>query len=260
MSAFGFGLCPGPLSIRQPNTTNLINPTQTAYHQRTQWMRPSSRRSRCVWKMTSNDGNDTGKPVKELLSSEDFLERIRGINRVDELSSSSERVSLLIPIATEDSNQQVRYAAISRISNFDPTSLSEADSEKVLTAARYVLVNDRESSCQSGAADLIAGLKLSDGFDDLVDAYNNTSDWMLKFSIAAGLGEMGDPKAFDFLTSILDNHNSSEFLLTAAAIGALGELGDERAIPVIERYLNSDDSSVRERAVIAHDILVSKEG
>lgn len=196
--------------------------------------------------------------VGKLLSSEDFLDRVRGINRIDEMADVSERVSALVPIATEDPNQQVRYAAISRISNFDATALSVEDGERVLNAARFVMMNDKESSCQSAAADLIAGLKLKDGFDDLVDMFNRTSDWMLKFSIAAGLGEMGDPKAFDFLVSVLNNEQEQDFLLIAAAIGALGELGDERGIPVVERFLTNEDSSIQERAKIAHSMLTAK--
>lgn len=199
-------------------------------------------------------------PVPEQLGSQDFLDRIRGINRIEEITPTSERISALLPLATEDPNQQVRYAAISRISNFDHEELTAEDEDKVLSAARYVLQNDKESSCQSGAADLIAGLKLRDGFDDLVDVFNRTTDWMLKFSIAAGLGEMGDPKAFGFLTSILQNQDEEQdFLLMAAAIGALGELGDKRGIAVVEKYLENEDASIRERANIAHSMLLEKE-
>lgn len=198
-------------------------------------------------------------PVAQQLASEDFLERIRGINRIEEVSAISDRLSALIPMATEDPNQQVRYAAISRIASFDHGSLTEDDAKKALTAARFVMVNDKESSCQSGAADVIAGLKLTEGFDDLVDMFNTTSDWMLKFSITAGLGEMGDPKAFDFLISVLDNNNEQDFLLIAAAIGALGELGDERGIPVVEKYLSNEDAAIQERAKIAHTMLTGKE-
>lgn len=202
----------------------------------------------------------TDPPVAEQLASADFLERIRGINRIEEISTTSDRVSALVPMATEDPIQQVRYAAIARISNFDHEELSSQDAEKVLAAARFVLLNDKEPSCQSGAADLIAGLKLSDGFDDLVDTFNRTTDWMLKFSIAAGLGEMGDPKAFGFLTEILeDNKEGQDLLLITAALGALGELGDKRGIPVIEKYLENEDASIRERASIAHGLLLAKE-
>ncbi|PXF41430.1 hypothetical protein BWQ96_08865 [Gracilariopsis chorda] len=196
--------------------------------------------------------------VKDMLASDDLLERIRGINRINELPSTSERVETLIKISTGDVNQQVRYAAVSRLSNMDRASLSEEDKEKLLTAARFVLVNDSESSCQSAAADLIAALRLYEGFDDLVDTFNSTSDWMLKFSIAAGLGEMGDAKAFDFLVSILDGESSNESLLITAAIGSIGELGDERGLPIVERYLENEDKSVRERAKIARAMLLKK--
>ncbi|KAI0563849.1 phycocyanobilin lyase [Gracilaria domingensis] len=166
--------------------------------------------------------------VKEMLVSSDSLDRIRGINRASELDSTSEIVSSLVSLATKDGNQQVRYVAISRLANLDSASLSEEEKEELLTAARYILMNDSESSCQAGAADLIAGLRLSEGFDDLIATFNTTSDWMLKFSIAAGLGEMGDPKAFDFLVSALDREPQDNFLLVSAIIGSLGELGDER--------------------------------
>ncbi|CAN8064193.1 unnamed protein product [Agarophyton chilense] len=194
--------------------------------------------------------------VKEMLVSSDSLERIRGINRSSELKSTSDIVFRLVPIATSDGNQQVRYVAISRLAGLEPSSLSDDDKESLLTAARFILVNDKEPTCQAGAADLIAGLRLSEGFDDLVDTFNTTSDWMLKFSIAAGLGEMGVPKAFDFLVSILDSESEENFLLVSAAIGSLGELGDERALPMIERYLVSEEQSIKERAVIAHEMLV----
>lgn len=194
--------------------------------------------------------------VSELLASDDLLERIRGINRIDELASTSDRVHALISISTADANQQVRYAAVSRLSGVDRTSLSQEDRDNILTAARFVLVNDTESSCQSAAADVIAALRLYDGFDDLVHTFQRTSDWMLKFSIAAGLGEMGDPKAFDFLVSILDSEKSNESLLITAAIGSIGELGDARGLPIVERYLEHEDSSVRERAKIAQHMLL----
>lgn len=197
-------------------------------------------------------------PVHDQLKSADFLERIRGINRIDELNSTAERIGALIPLATEDPNQQVRYAAISRLSNLDASSVSEEDGDRVLTAARYVLMNDRESSCQAGAADLIAGLKLRKGFEDLVECYGRTDDWMLKFSIAAGMGEMGDGRAFEFLKAIVDDEGSDP-LFVSAAIGALGELGDERGLEVVDKYLENEDASVRERAAIAHRLLVGDE-
>lgn len=195
----------------------------------------------------------------EMLASGDFLERIRAINRLGELGSQSARLAAILPVAAEDPNPQVRYAAVSHLAGFDGALLSDKEKQDVLGVVRFILVNDAESSCQSGAADVIAGLRLADGFDDLVDAFQRTQDWMLKFSIAAGLGELGDPRAFDFLTAILESDADTDTLLISAALGALGELGDARAMPTIEKFIESEDSSVRERASIARSLLVASD-
>lgn len=190
---------------------------------------------------------------------DDYMERIRSITRVDELPSIAEQVAHLVPLATEDANQQVRYAAISRLSNLDASRLSEEDGKTVLQAARHALKEDKEPSCQAAAADLIAGLRLYDGFDDLVTTFNETSDWVLKFSIAAGVGEMHHPQSYEFLQGVLEHYSedSNDALLIAAAIGALGDLGDERGVSVVEKYLDHPDSSIQDRARIAHDRLSS---
>lgn len=201
----------------------------------------------------------TDPAVRDQLVSKDFLERIRGINRIDEIATTTDQIEALLPIATEDPNQQVRYAAICRMSNLDETKLSADETERVLAACRFVLVNDSESQCQAGAADAIAGLKLTGGFEDLVNMFERTDDWMLKFSIAAGMGEMGDARAFGFLTGVLEKMDGSDALLLAAVIGALGELGDQRGVQVVEGYLENEDSAVRERANIAHRMLLGKE-
>ena len=110
------------------------------------------------------------------MESTDFLERVRGITRASEIGTTSGKVAALLPLATRDDNAQVRYAAISRLASLELPGLTETERADILTGARFVLANDKESSCQSGAADLIAGLKLSDGFDDLFAAFNSTSD------------------------------------------------------------------------------------
>lgn len=194
--------------------------------------------------------------IEEQFASDDYLQRIRAINRVEETTSTGTQVDHLVRLAKEDANPQVRYAAISRLSNLDPVRLSAEGSDAVLQVARHALENDKEPSCKAGAADLIAGLKLTDGFDDLIQVFKTTDDWMLKFSVAAGLGEMGDERAFDFLVDILEvGGGEAEYLLITAAIGSLGELGDKRALPVIEKYLDHQDESIQERAQIAHSML-----
>jgi HEAT repeat protein len=92
------------------------------------------------------------------------------------------------------------------------------------------LHNDSEADVQAAAADALAALKLTEAFDDLRQQYENTPEWLLKFSIVAALGEMGDPRSFEILEDALLN---GEQLVKTVAISALGELGDRRAIPVV---------------------------
>lgn len=198
--------------------------------------------------------------IEEQFASPDYLQRIRAINRVEQSTSTNTQVDELVRLAKDDQNPQVRYAAISRLSNLDSARLSDDSANAVLQVARHALEHDKEPSCKAGAADLIAGLKLTEGFDDLINIFNTTDDWMLKFSVAAGLGEMGDARAFDFLAKILeDGGEEADFLLITAAIGSLGELGDKRALPAIEKYLDHKDSSIQERAQIAHAMLSAVE-
>ncbi len=44
---------------------------------------------------------------------------------------------------------------------------------------------------QAAAADSIAALKLTEAFEDLQQLYHTTSEWLVKLSIIAALGEMG---------------------------------------------------------------------
>lgn len=83
--------------------------------------------------------------------------------------------------------------------------------------------------------------------------YEESSDLMVRFSILAALGELGNPKAFDLLKYTLENEEES--LLKVAALGSIGELGDNRAIEVVKPFLSSDDASLKERAQIAMNTL-----
>ena len=189
--------------------------------------------------------------AETLLNSSDYIERIRGVNRVGEITQIHEQVAALLPLASKDPNGQVRFCALSHLASLSGDSLDADDARSILETIRYVLVNDKDSSCVSGAADVIAGLKLQDGFDDLVKAFKESSDWMLRFTIAAGMGELAHPSAYEFLTEILKSTEQEDSLLYTAAIGALGDLGDKRAIPVIEGFRDSNDFAVKERAGIA---------
>lgn len=193
--------------------------------------------------------------IESLLGSQSSLERIRGINRIDEYGQFSDQVEQLAHMSSEDGDNQVRYSAISRLASMKRECMSPDQVTLVLDCARKVLTTDREVSCQAGAADVITGLKLSEAFDDLIERYRTTTDWVLKFTILAGLGEMGDERSFDFLKRVIDNDGDGETLLLTAAIGSLGELGDKRGLPIIEKYLEHEDLPLRERAKIAANLL-----
>jgi len=181
--------------------------------------------------------NITPESVKELLKSEDFGERIRGINQLRQLESSMafEMVQPLI----KDANTRVRYAAVSQLD-----TLGKHDLEKSLELLRDRLFNDSEPDVQAAAADAIGGLKLTVAFEDLEKVYHQTNEWLLQMSIIATLGELGDPRGFELLQEAITSDNS---LLKTAAIGSFGELGDERAVSLLTPLASDPDWQIRHR-------------
>ena len=174
------------------------------------------------------------------LKSENFGDRIKAINQLRNIDPGT-AFTLIQPLC-DDPNTRVRYAAVSQIA-----TLGEQDKPtafKVLTAS----LGDPEPDVQAAAADALGALKLTDALEDLKELYGMTPEWLVKMSIVACLGEMGDVRAFDLLESALGADNS---LVAVSAIGALGELGDDRAIPLLLPYADSDDWQVRHRVAQA---------
>lgn len=183
----------------------------------------------------------TPESVKQLLESEDFGDRIRGINQLREIEVET-AFNLIQPMIT-DKNTRVRYAAVSQLDTLGVEHKSQS-----LELLRDRLFNDPEFDVQAAAADAIGGLKLTEAYDDLDKLYHETSEWLVQFSIVAALGELGEPKGFDLLKEALDSDNN---LLQTAAIGALGELGDNRAVPLLTPFADHEDWQVRYRLVQA---------
>lgn len=179
--------------------------------------------------------------VQQLLSSEDFGDRLRGVNQLRELERS-QAFALVQPIIT-DSNTRVRYAAISQMDR-----LGQEDRQKALELLRDRLLNDPEADVQAAAADALAALKLTEAYEDLQALYHRTCEWLVQFSIIAALGELGDPRSFELLVEALNSDNN---LIKTAAIGSLGELGDPRALPLLAPHVNDPDWQVRSRLVQA---------
>ena len=179
----------------------------------------------------------TPESVQQLLKSEDFGDRIRGLNQLRTMDPGV-AFELIKPMV-KDKNTRVRYAAVSQ---FD--TLGDQDLVASLEILRDRLYNDPEPDVQAAAADAIGGLKLTEAFEDLVKIYHQSSDWLIQFSIVATLGELGEPRGFDLLQEALDSDNN---LVQTAAISSLGELGDNRAIPLLITFANNDDWQIRYR-------------
>jgi HEAT repeat protein len=183
----------------------------------------------------------TPEAVQELLNSEDFGQRLSGVNQIRQLDRA---VAFdLVQQAIGDKSARVRYAAVSQLA-----SLGNQDRALALIILRRCLLEDPEPDVQAAAADSIGALKLTEAFEDLQNLYRHTSEWLVQFSIVAALGELGDPRSFDLLESALTSENE---LVRTAAVGSLGELGDRRALPLLIPFASDRDWQIRYRVVQA---------
>lgn len=183
----------------------------------------------------------TRESVQELLSSEDYGQRISGVNQLRQLEPAV-AFELIQPVIT-DKNTRVRYAAVSQLD-----TLGEQDIQATFAILRDRLLNDSEADVQAAAADALGALKLTEAYEDLQQLYHRTPEWIVQFSIIAALGELGDPRSFELLQEAL---NSETSLIQTAAICSLGELGDVRAVPLLIPFATNPDWQVRYRLVQA---------
>jgi HEAT repeat protein len=174
--------------------------------------------------------------IMQMLASENFGDRIKAINQLRSIDPA-EAFALIQPLC-DDRNTRVRYAAVSQISTLGEQD--KATAFKVLTAS----LGDPEPDVQAAAADALGALKLTDALEDLQELYETTPEWLVKMSIVACLGEMGDVRAFELLETALKADNA---LVCVSAMGALGELKDERAIPLLLPYVSDEDWQIRHR-------------
>ncbi|MDJ0736379.1 MAG: HEAT repeat domain-containing protein [Nostocaceae cyanobacterium] len=191
----------------------------------------------------------TPESVKQMLSSEDLGDRLRAVNQIRELEAGIGFE--LVQTAVNDKNSRVRYSAVSQ---FD--TLGKQNLDLSLKILRDRLLNDPEPDVQAAAADCLAALKLTDAFEDLRQMYHSSNEWLVKFSIIAALGELGDSRGFELLQSALTSDNE---LVKTAAISSLGELGNIQAIPLLLPYANDSDWQIRFRLVQALNHLGGEE-
>ena len=183
----------------------------------------------------------TPESVKTLLDSENFGDRIKGINQLRQLEVKT--AFRMVEPMLNDPNTRVRYAAVSQLDTLGVENKPES-----LRLLRDRLFNDPEPDVQAAAADAIGGLKLTEAFDDLNQIYHQTDEWLIQVSIVAALGEFGDPRGFKLLQEALASNNS---LLQTVAIGSMGELGDPRGVEELILFAENDDWQVRYRLVQA---------
>ncbi|MGB7441742.1 MAG: HEAT repeat domain-containing protein [Coleofasciculaceae cyanobacterium] len=182
----------------------------------------------------------TRESVQQLLNSEDYGQRLRGVNQLRQLKPAV--AFELVQVVLQDPNTRVRYAAASQMD-----TLGTQDLQLSLQLLRQCL-SDSEPDVQAAAADALGALKLTEAFEELEQLYRQTPEWLVQFSIIATLGELGDPRSFSLLEEAL---NSDTELVKTAAISALGELGDTRAVALLIPFAESSDWQVRYRVVQA---------
>ncbi|MFH7025803.1 MAG: phycobilisome degradation protein NblB [Heteroscytonema crispum UTEX LB 1556] len=181
----------------------------------------------------------TPESVQQMLSSQDLGDRLRAVNQIRDLEPT---VGFeLIQSAIGDSHARVRYSAVSQMD-----TLGGQDLDLSLNILRDRLLNDPEPDVQAAAADCLGALKLRAAYDDMLHIYQTTPEWLVKFSIIATLGELGEPRAFELLKQALSSDNE---LVQTAAISSLGELGNIQAVPLLAPYASNPDWQVRYRLV-----------
>ncbi|MEO1377413.1 MAG: HEAT repeat domain-containing protein [Cyanobacteria bacterium J06635_10] len=182
----------------------------------------------------------TPDTVKKKLESEDLGDRLRGVNEIRQLEPAIG--FMFIQSAIKDKNARVRYSAVSQ---FD--TLGAQDLDKSLNLLRELL-KDPEADVQAAAADCLGGLQLVAAFDDLQQLYQSTDEWIVKLSVIAALGELGEPRGFEMLQQALKEDND---LVKTAAISSMGELGNSQAVPVLAPLASNSDWQIRYRVAQA---------
>ncbi len=179
--------------------------------------------------------------IKELLDSEDFGHRLRGLNQLRQLDRAT-AFTLIQPLV-KDPQVRVRYAAVSQLDTLGPEDL-----ETTFQLLHERLLQDPEPDVQAAAADVIGALQMREAYPDLENLYHESPEWLVQFSIVAALGELGDPRSFPLLSEAITSQNE---LIRTAAIGSLGELGDVRGVPLLIPHADNADWQMRYRVAEA---------
>lgn len=183
----------------------------------------------------------TLESVQKLLNSEDYGDRLIGVTQLRQLDTST-AFKLVEPLIT-DKNPRVRYAAVSQLDTLGVNNL-----EKTLELLRDRLFYDGEMDVKAAAADVVGALKLTDAYELIESLYYQSTEWVIKLSVVAALGVMGDPRGFEVLKDAIASDNS---LIQTSAISAMGELGNPEAIPILIPFATDEDWQIRLRVAQA---------
>ncbi len=183
----------------------------------------------------------TPESVQQLLDSDNYGDRIRGVNQLRLLDPAIAFTK--IKTLVTDSNVRVRYAAVSQLCTLGTENLPES-----LEILGDRLSNDPEIDVKSAAADALGALHLTEAYPQLEQAYYGTQEWLLQMSVVATLGELGDLRALELLKGALD---SPIDLVRTAAASSLGELGDRQAITWLLPLVDDPDWQMRHRVAQA---------
>jgi HEAT repeat protein len=183
----------------------------------------------------------TPEAVKAMLDSDDYGDRLSGVNKLDYIDPTI-AFEYVLPLLN-DVNPRVRYTATCKMS-----SLGTQDRQQSLALLRTRLYDDPELDVKAAAADALGALQLTEAYDDVAQLYESNDDWIVRLSIVAALAEMGAPQAIDLLEHAIQSDNE---LIQSTAISALGELGNLRAVPWIEKFINHPEPQMRQRTAQA---------
>ncbi len=179
----------------------------------------------------------TPESVQALLTSDNYGDRLSGLNQLRELDRQ-QALELVQPLLA-DENVRVRYAAVSQLA-----TLGEQNPEATTASLIKLLEEDKELDIKAAAADALGALHCKEAYPKLEAAYRASNDWVLQLSIIAALGELGNPAGFELLEEALQSETE---LVRISAITALGELGDERAIALLTPLARDGDWQLRSR-------------
>ena len=107
-----------------------------------------------------------------------------------------------------------------------------------------LLESDPDYGIRADAAGALGYLEDPRAYEPLSRAFYEDTQWLVRFSAAVSLGNLGDIRAKNLLLQALD---SNETVMHQAAIAAIGEIMAVDAIDDILRFANSEDWLVRQR-------------